>query len=334
MIVWCSIEAEEVRMKRIISTFAVLAMLFTYTAFSFGVEREKTSYFKKVAIKTGSEEENIKIDFPKFCNGFMTMTKDGEKPISMKLPSIEEKTKAQKLGDDGVIFRTKEVDISERVVEENSKEGKVVALESQVKIKNANANKGYRFSFFLPKGFKLVDSRTYEGMKGEKNFQGAYVVNDKGEVADTIEPMVAEDANGKKLKVDGKIEGDSLVQKIHFDKETAFPIVAKAKKHPPIKRYAGKITKKEAKKARRTAEIKIKVRRLVLEYVFFSSVLYSSILNLATSKWDDLIRKYTIAIARVTKKKKHIEVYNIKYWRNGGKNSGYITRDQELENVK
>ena len=91
-------------MKRIISTFAVLAMLFTYTAFSYGV-----------------------------------------------------------------IFRTKEVDISERVVEENSKEGKVVALESQVKIKNANANKGYRFSFFLPKGFKLVDSRTYEGMKGKKN---------------------------------------------------------------------------------------------------------------------------------------------------------------------
>ncbi|EEU03192.1 hypothetical protein GCWU000322_00468 [Eubacterium saphenum ATCC 49989] len=39
------------------------------------MEREKTSYFKKVAIKTGSEEENIKIDFPKFCNGFMTMTK-------------------------------------------------------------------------------------------------------------------------------------------------------------------------------------------------------------------------------------------------------------------
>ena len=137
--------------------------------------------FSKERIRLiAGEEENIKIDFPKFCNGFMTMTKDGEKPISMKLPSIEEKTKAQKLGDDGVIFRTKEVDISERVVEENSKEGKVVALESQVKIKNANANKGYRFSFFLPKGFKLVDSRTYEGMKGEKNFQGAYVVNDKG----------------------------------------------------------------------------------------------------------------------------------------------------------
>lgn len=29
-----------------------------------------------------------------------------------------------------------------------------------------------------------------------------------------------------------------------------------------------------------------------------------------------------------------MKVHDIEYWRYGGKNSGYVTRDQELENVK
>ena len=29
-----------------------------------------------------------------------------------------------------------------------------------------------------------------------------------------------------------------------------------------------------------------------------------------------------------------MKVHNIEYWRYGGKNSGYVTRDQELENVR
>lgn len=55
---------------------------------------------------------------------------------------------------------------------------------------------------------------------------------------------------------------------------------------------------------------------------------------LVGEKWERLIEKYTTAIARVTKRRKRIKVYDIEYWRYGGKNSGYVTRDQELENVK
>ena len=39
---------------------------------------------------------------------------------------------------------------------------------------------------------------------------------------------------------------------------------------------------------------------------------------LVGKKWEKLIEKYTTAIARVTKRKKRIKVYDIEYWRNGG----------------
>ena len=145
------------------------------------------------------------------------------------------------------------------------------------------------------------------------------------------------DAQGKEVPTSYKIEKDTIVQKVGFTGKTAFPVKMHRKSHPSRTIYIGKITKKEAIRIRSRLEAYNTCYNILIDIFLASgeSIIVSIFgSRLVGDKWKKLIRKYTVAIARVTKRKKRIKVYDIEYWRYGGKNSGYVTRDQELENVK
>lgn len=183
----------------------------------------------------------------------------------------------------------------------------------------------------------MVDSKKYERIKNKKGFLGAYVVDKHKTVVSSIAFTKPKDAHGREVSTSYKIEKNTIVQKVGFTKKTAFPVKMGRNNHPPRKIYQGKITKKEAIRIKKVLNA-YKFAHTICVDVFFSAGNHKVIVIFATwlvgKKWEKLIEKYTTAIARVTKRKKRIKVYDIEYWRNGGKNSGYVTRDQELENVR
>ena len=56
-------------------------------------------------------------------------------------------------------------------------------------------------------------------------------------------------------------------------------------------------------------------------------------INEAITKVNNF-RHFSVIVKITFGKRFLVKVHDIDYWRYGGKNSGYVTRDQELENVR
>lgn len=106
------------------------------------------------------------------------------------------------------------------------KEGNIkeIGVRSLITISNAKAPKEYTFNFSIPKDSKLVYGKDFD--KEEFKNGEIVIIDDKGFIISTIKAPWAKDANGKDLKTYYKIKGNTVIQVVDFDENTAFPVVA------------------------------------------------------------------------------------------------------------
>lgn len=142
-------------------------------------------------------------------------------------------------------------------------------------------------------------------------------------------------AHGKEVPTSYKIEKNTIVQKVDFAKKTAFSVKMSRKKHPPRMVYVGKINKAQAirirNKIKRAGNAKVLVLVICGKTVRIEA---SKQFRKKEHKYYYLYKKYSRAIKMAIGGRKHIKVYNIDYWKNSPRGGFYVTRDQELENVR
>ena len=326
-------------MKRFSCICIAIVMLFVGTAAGFA-ENKQSEVGNVSKIEKGGYDlkgKEFSVSLPAHGNEFVELKSDLLGSIQLSLPDTVHQASPVALPGGVVKYDTPNVAVTERILKGKKKKKGFEFLQSTTIIKNDNASKVHRYKYKLPKGYKLVDFKKYERIKGKKGFAGAYIIDKHKVVVSSIVFTKPKDAQGKEVPTSYKIEKDTIVQKVGFTGKTAFPVKMHRKNHPSRTIYIGKITKKEAIRIRSRIKAYNKSYNILIKIFFATSG--SAVISifggiLVGDKWEKLIEKYTVAIARVTKRKKLIKVYDIEYWRYGGKNSGYVTRDQELENVK
>ncbi|MFS0654042.1 hypothetical protein [Bacillus sp. 179-C3.3 HS] len=97
-------------------------------------------------------------------------------------------------------------------------------LKSLIQINNQHAPKEYRFDMNLPKGSKLVSAAEYLGKEFDTG--EVYVVNEKNMITSIFSPAWAKDANNHDVPTRYETEGNTLIQVVEFNENTAFPIIA------------------------------------------------------------------------------------------------------------
>lgn len=324
-------------MKRFSCICIAIVMLFVGTAAGFA-ENKQSEVGNVSKIEKGGYDlkgKEFSVSLPAHGNEFVELKSDLLGSIQLSLPDAVHQASPVALPGGVVKYDTPNVAVTERILKGKKKKKGFEFLQSTTIIKNDNASKVHRYKYKLPKGYKLVDFKKYERTKGKKGFAGAYIIDKHKVVVSSIVFTKPKDAQGKEVPTSYKIEKDTIVQKVGFTGKTAFPVKMHRKNHPPRWVYVGKINKKEAIKIRRAIERERYARVLVLNIgkAMIRIISYGSMLHIR-AKYDRLCAKYSYAISRVTRKRRHIKVYDIEYWRYGGKNSGYVTRDQELENVR
>ena len=326
-------------MKRFSCICIAIVMLFVGTAAGFA-ENKQSEVGNVSKIEKGGYDlkgKEFSVSLPAHGNEFVELKSDLLGSIQLGLPDAVRQASPVALPGGVVKYDTPNVAVTERILKGKKKKKSFEFLQSTTIIKNDNASKVHRYKYKLPKGYKLVDFKKYERIKGKKGFAGAYIIDKHKVVVSSIIFNKPKDAQGKEVPTSYKIEKDTIVQKVEFTGKTAFPVKMHRKNHPSRTIYVGKINKKEAIRVRGVLR-KYASAHIITVNVFFlgKGLGVFSIYGgwLVGKKWEKLIDKYTTAIARVTKRKKRIKVYDIEYWRYGGKNSGYVTRDQELENVR
>lgn len=326
-------------MKRFSCICIAIVMLFVGTAAGFA-ENKQSEVGNVSKIEKGGYDlkgKEFSVSLPAHGNEFVELKSDLLGSIQLSLPDAVHQASPVALPGGVVKYDTPNVAVTERILKGKKKKKGFEFLQSTTIIKNDNASKVHRYKYKLPKGYKLVDFKKYERTKGKKGFAGAYIIDKHKVVVSSIVFTKPKDAQRKEVPTSYKIEKDTIVQKVGFTGKTAFPVKMHRKNHPSRTIYIGKITKKEAIRIRSRIKAYNKSYNILIKIFFATSG--SAVISifggiLVGDKWEKLIEKYTVAIARVTKRKKLIKVYDIEYWRYGGKNSGYVTRDQELENVK
>ncbi|MCU5276340.1 hypothetical protein OCA15_27720 [Bacillus cereus] len=97
-------------------------------------------------------------------------------------------------------------------------------IRSLIKIKNQFAPKEYKFGIDIPNGGKLVTSADYLGK--EYDTGEVFIVDSENIIQSVFMPAWANDANGKPVSTHYKVDGNTLIQVVEFDKNTAFPVIA------------------------------------------------------------------------------------------------------------
>ncbi|MEC0033315.1 hypothetical protein P4L29_02505 [Bacillus cereus] len=97
-------------------------------------------------------------------------------------------------------------------------------IRSLIKIKNQFAPKEYKFGIDIPNGGKLVTSADYLGK--EYDTGEVFIVDSENIIQSVFMPAWAKDANGKPVSTHYKVDGNTLIQVVEFDKNTAFPVIA------------------------------------------------------------------------------------------------------------
>ncbi|CAN2254074.1 hypothetical protein [Bacillus vallismortis] len=93
-----------------------------------------------------------------------------------------------------------------------------------IKIKNKKAPKEYKYDLELPKGSKLISAAEYLGEEFDTG--EVFVVDSDNIVTSVFSPAWAKDANKDDIPSHFRVEGNSLIQVIDFNENTAFPVIA------------------------------------------------------------------------------------------------------------
>lgn len=93
-----------------------------------------------------------------------------------------------------------------------------------INIIDKEAPKEYQFKIKLPVGSSLVSAKDYLGE--ENDTKEVFIINSDNIITNVFSPAWAKDANGENIPTNYKVIGNTLVQTVDFDNNSAFPIVA------------------------------------------------------------------------------------------------------------
>lgn len=242
---------EEVMKKmktRVIATMMIGILAFSDVAVSNvnASENENNTYAENEAIVTeitGIEDINSDIystndslmvadgyealiDVPSNVDEPITISDGLGETLTYSLPEdVSNLTGA--LVDDTVIYTDEDSDVSYGVQAlqiSGRNEQTIEGVRTTITIDNCTAPNRYEFTYNLDEGQKMVSSAEYLGEEFDTN--EIFIVNEDNEIQYLIEAPWAKDANGNDVPTHYEIEGDTLVQIVDFDENSAFPIVA------------------------------------------------------------------------------------------------------------
>ncbi|WP_369215285.1 hypothetical protein [Streptomyces flavofungini] len=172
-----------------------------------------------------AEAGGSRVELPAMGSGTFTVTDAHGKQLRVGLPGSSAAT--ARVTPSGTVVYSRPAD-SVDVAAQVGKDGSASAL---ITLKDATAPTEYRFALDLPSGARAVADE--DG--------GVLVVDGAGDLVGTFQAPWAKDAHGRPVATSYRVKGDDLVQSIHTDASTAYPVVADPKWWDKTKEIAGGI---------------------------------------------------------------------------------------------
>lgn len=103
-----------------------------------------------------------------------------------------------------------------------------LGVRSIMNIKDSSAPKEYRFELDLPKGHKVIKSADYFGDApgNELDTEEVFIVDENNIIQSVFGKAWAVDANGVDIPTHYEVVGNTLIQIVDFNDNTAFPVLA------------------------------------------------------------------------------------------------------------
>lgn len=117
-----------------------------------------------------------------------------------------------------------DVSIAVQPLTEQVGDEQIDSVRALITISNDSPPHEYDFDFNLQDGEKIVTAGEYLGK--EYDTGEAYVVDSNNQIVSVIDPAWAKDANGNAVNTHYDVKGNTLIQVVDFDENTAFPVVA------------------------------------------------------------------------------------------------------------
>ncbi|MEC1260300.1 hypothetical protein P9D34_07535 [Bacillus swezeyi] len=157
--------------------------------------------------------------------GIIKIPKDSKKAIQLTNVSTSIHLPAEKVNAPGVATKNGTIVFDHP----NSSVGFGVqptkdGVRNLIKIKNKTAPKEYKYDLQLPEGSKLMTAAEYLGEEFDTG--EVFVVDSNNIVTSVFSPAWAKDANKNDVPSHFRVEGNSLIQVIDFNENTAFPVIA------------------------------------------------------------------------------------------------------------
>ncbi|MCI7680482.1 hypothetical protein ACQQ9V_06515 [Hornefia butyriciproducens] len=301
-----------------------------------------TSEINMNILKTEStyiaEGNGVDIEIPVRGNAPVIAAMDEGEDIVMNLPEQVSSGEGLITDDGTVVYHSADEDmaVSVQALKERKNGTQYETVKTLVTIENANAPRKYNFKFDLPSGYHLVKDYDYDDEFDEYDCGQIFVIDDQDEAICTIDPIWAKDANGDALETQYEISGNTLTQVVNSNGSTAYPVVTGMATHPN-KHSTYYLTKSGVKKMR--DKYGGKDNNAIYEGLLVcSSISNASIAGVATamyvgnklyiaSKYSTWNRHY------LDFEKKYAKVVVTFKWRNGGKNSGYYPKRDDVTYV-
>ncbi|CAM5595363.1 hypothetical protein SALBM135S_03322 [Streptomyces alboniger] len=215
----------------------------TVPAFADGTSAEATKAADTLAVEKATDTDSLsvprtrddgtliaeaggsRVELPAMGSGTFTVTDSAGKRLRVGLPGSSAAT--ARVTPNGTVVYSRPAD-SVDVAAQVGKDGSASAL---ITMKDATAPTEYRFALDLPSGARAVLDE--DG--------GVLVLDGSDELVGTFQAPWAKDADGKPVPTSYRIEGGDLVQSVHTDASTAYPVVADPKWWDKTKEIAGGI---------------------------------------------------------------------------------------------
>ena len=208
--------------RRIISVILVIALCLSMSTVTLAAESGNTG---KYQIQTPS----FSLSLPKVADSTVKMELEGSEVIEIGLPS-ELSGIGKAIGQGAVAYGTSSDDttLAVQTLKKPQFGDDVYSVLLSMSINNETAPRSYAFDFDLPAGYTLMTS---EDFAVQYNYDASslgsgliYIVDDAGNIVTTIDEASARDANGNYLDTYYRVSGNTLIQYVSFNANTAFPI--------------------------------------------------------------------------------------------------------------
>lgn len=233
--------------SRMLSLLIVLLLLFVTTTEGFAItaesEEEKACEKQAQIIENMTSKNLVNDDVYETKNAFIAdgysseiiIPKEGDDVIELndgegetlefRLPEEAKGTKGL-LSESGMMVYNCEKDVSVAVqpLTEQVGDEQIDSVRALITISKETAPHEYDFEFDLQDGEKLVTAKEYLG--ADYDTGEAYVVDSDNQIVSVIDPAWAKDANRNSISTHYDVRGNSLIQIVNFDENTAFPVVA------------------------------------------------------------------------------------------------------------